>query len=279
MDYLGLDPLLEDALREDIGRGDITSEALRQMFPEGRTDAVPAAVTARESLVVAGWPVFVRVFQLLGDVEIVSGPREGTHVAPGEIGRLKGDPFLLLKGERVALNLFQKTCGIATRTARVVSLVSHTRVRVLDTRKTTPLWRDLEKYAVRIGGGMNHRWRLDDAILIKDNHIEMAGGVAAAVRACRRGAPHLSRVEVEISSSEQLEEAIGAGAEVVLLDNMSPSQVRQAVEAAEGRCRLEASGGITEDNVVEYAETGVDYISMGALTHSVRAADISVVHR
>ena len=277
MDYLSLDPLLRDALREDIGRGDITSEALRQSFPGSREDEAFAAVMAREPLVVAGWPVFFRVFELLGAVEIISPPREGNHVASGEIGRLKGDPFLLLKGERVALNLFQKTCGIATQTARVVSLVSHTGVGILDTRKTTPLWRDLEKYAVRVGGGMNHRWRLDDAILIKDNHIEIAGGVAAAVTACRKGAPHLARVEVEVSTSDQLEEAIEAGAEVVMLDNMSPAQVRQAVGRAAGRCRLEVSGGVTEENVVEYAESGVDFISMGALTHSVSASDISVV--
>ena len=276
MDYLRLDPLLENALREDVGRGDITSEALRQTFPGADGDTAFAAVMAREAMVVAGWPVFVRIFQLLGAVEIISRPREGSHVAPGEIGRLRADPFLLLKGERVALNLFQKTCGIATQTARVVSLVSHTGVGILDTRKTTPLWRDLEKYAVRVGGGMNHRWRLDDAILIKDNHIEIAGGVAAAVRACRKGAPHLARVEVEVSTSDQLEEAIQAGAEVVMLDNMSPAQVRGAVERAAGRCRLEASGGVTAENVVDYAEAGVDFISMGALTHSVRASDISV---
>ena len=276
MDYLSLDPLLQNALREDVGRGDITSEALLRSFPGAGEDRVFAAVMAREPLIVAGWPVFVRVFQLLGAVETVSGPSEGSHVGPGEIGRLRADPFLLLKGERVALNLFQKTCGIATQTARVVSLVSHTGAGILDTRKTTPLWRDLEKYAVRVGGGMNHRWRLDDAILIKDNHIEIAGGVAAAVRACRQGISHLAQVEVEVTTLGQLEEAIEAGAEVVMLDNMSPAEVRQAVEKAAGRCRLEASGGVTAENVVDYAEVGVDFISMGALTHSVRASDISL---
>ncbi len=276
MDFLSLDPLLEGALQEDIGRGDITSEAIRRAIPQSGQSDVQAVVICREPVVVAGWPVFIRVFQLLGEVDVVSAPGEGCHLAPGEIGRLRADPFLLLKGERVALNLFQRTCGIATHTARLVEMVSHTEVRLLDTRKTTPLWRDLEKYAVRTGGGHNHRWRLDDAVLIKDNHIEIAGGVAAAVKACRGSGPHLCRVEVEISSLDQLEEAVDAGADVVLLDNMSPAQARQAVARAASNCQLEVSGGITAENLVAYAETGVDFISIGALTHSVRARDVSV---
>jgi len=275
MDFLSLDPLLEKALHEDIGRGDITSEAIRRAIPQSGQKDVLAMVIGKERLVVAGWPVFLRVFQLLGEVEVVDAPEEGAHFQAGRVGRLRANPFLLLRGERVALNLFQRTCGIATHTANLVEMVSHTGVRLLDTRKTTPLWRDLEKYAVRTGGGNNHRWRLDDAILVKDNHIEIAGGVAAAVEACRAWAPHLGRVEVEISSLDQLEEAIEAGAEVVLLDNMSPAQARQAVERAASRCQLEVSGSITAANLVTYAETGVQFISIGALTHSVRACDIS----
>ena len=275
MDFLSLDPLLEKALHEDIGRGDITSEAIRKAIPQSGQKDVLAMVIGKEPLVVAGWPVFLRVFQLLGEVEVVDAPEEGAHFQAGRVGRLRANPFLLLRGERVALNLFQRTCGIATHTANLVEMVSHTGVRLLDTRKTTPLWRDLEKYAVRTGGGHNHRWRLDDAILVKNNHIEIAGGVAAAVEACRAWAPHLGRVEVEISSLDQLEEAIGAGAEVVLLDNMSPAQARQAVERAASRCQLEVSGSITAANLVTYAETGVQFISIGALTHSVRACDIS----
>ncbi len=275
MDFLSLDPLLEEALHEDIGRGDITSEAVRRAIPQSGQKDVLAMVIGKEPLVVAGWPVFVRVFQLLGKVEVVDAPEEGAHFQAGRVGKLRANPFLLLKGERVALNLLQRTCGISTHTANLVEMVSHTGVRLLDTRKTTPLWRDLEKYAVRMGGGHNHRWRLDDAILVKDNHIEIAGGVAAAVEACRAWASHLGRVEVEISSLDQLEEAIGAGAEVVLLDNMSPAQARQAVERAASRCQLEVSGNITAANLVTYAETGVQFISIGALTHSVRACDIS----
>ena len=276
MDFLSLDPLLEEALQEDIGRGDITSEAIRRAIPQSGQKDVMAMVVGKEPLVVAGWPVFLRVFQLLGNVEVIAAPEEGAYFQAGRVGRLKANPFLLLRGERVALNLFQRTCGIATHTANLVEMVSHTGVRLLDTRKTTPLWRDLEKYAVRTGGGHNHRWRLDDAILVKDNHIEIAGGVAAAVEACRAWTPHLGRVEVEISSLDQLEEAIGAGAEVVLLDNMSPAQARQAVERAASKCQLEVSGGITAANLVTYAETGVQFISIGSLTHSVRACDISL---
>lgn len=276
MDFLSLDPLLEEALQEDIGRGDITSEAVRRAIPQSGQNDVMAMVIGKEPLVVAGWPVFVRIFQLLGNVEIISAPEEGSHFQAGRVGSLKANPFLLLRGERVALNLFQRTCGIATQTANLVEMVSHTGVRLLDTRKTTPLWRDLEKYAVRTGGGHNHRWRLDDAILIKDNHIEIAGGVAAAVEACRAWSPHLGPVEVEISSLDQLEEAIGSGAEVILLDNMSPAQARQAVERVASKCQLEVSGGITAANLVTYAETGVQFISIGALTHSVPACDISL---
>ena len=276
MDFLSLDPLLIGALKEDIGRGDITTEAICKVTSKSVQRDFCAVVICKEPIEVAGWNVFVRVFQLLGLVDVISTPEEGCYFPSGEVGRLQADPFLLLKGERVALNLFQKTCGIATTTARLVKMVEHTGVQLLDTRKTTPLWRDIEKYAVRIGGGKNHRYGLDDAILIKDNHIAIAGSVKAAIEACRFTAPHLCRVEVEVSSLDQLEEAIVAGAEVVLLDNMSPKEARYAVQRASSRCQLEASGGITEDNVVAYAETGVDFISIGSLTHSVRSCDVSI---
>ena len=272
MDFLSLDPLLKAALGEDIGRGDLTTRAIL----DGQASPVSAQVLVREVLAVAGWPVFKRVFQLLGEVECIRENQEGARVQPGIIGSIQGDASVLLGAERVALNLFQRMCGIATRTRQLVDLVAHTDVRILDTRKTMPLWRALDKYAVRCGGGSNHRWGLDDAILIKENHIAMAGSVGAAVSAALRQVSHLGRVEVEVEGLEQLEEAILAGAQVVLLDNMAPDQVRHAVSAAAGRCSLEVSGGVTSKNIVEYAEAGVDFISVGALTHSPVASDISL---
>jgi nicotinate-nucleotide pyrophosphorylase (carboxylating) len=273
---LKLEPLLREALCEDLGDGDITTEAViggRKML-SGR-DAF-AQVVARDVLILAGWPVFSRVFQLLGDAVSEQENREGDLVQPGVIGTIQADASVLLGAERVALNLFQRTCGIATLTRKIVDLVAHTGAQIMDTRKTMPLWRTLDKYAVRIGGGVNHRWSLGDAILIKENHIAMAGGVEKAVSAALQHSPHLGRVEVEVETLAQLQEALSAGAEIILLDNMSPARVRRAVKVAAGICSLEVSGGITLDNVVDYAETGVDFISIGALTHSPPASDISL---
>jgi nicotinate-nucleotide pyrophosphorylase (carboxylating) len=273
MEFLELDPLLTAALREDLGHGDLTTEAIL-----GDSDRPASArIIARQELVLAGWPVFMRVFQLLGEVEGEAHFREGENVGCTEIGRIGGPASILLKGERVGLNFLQRTCGIATRTRELVELVSHTQAKILDTRKTTPLLRSLEKYAVRVGGGHNHRFSLADGILIKENHIAMAGSLAGAYQACRERSPHLNRIEVEVENLQQLEEALSLGAEVVLLDNMTPGQVREAVAISQGRCLLEVSGGVTGANVVAYAEAGADLISLGALTHSSRAADISML--
>ncbi len=274
MDYLELDERIREALREDLGRGDITTGAILG-FRSGRIQA-RAAVIAKQELVLAGWPVFTRVFETLGAVESRCAHREGEKIAPGTIGWVGGEADLLLKGERVALNLLQRMCGIATATRRLVDLVSHTKARILDTRKTTPLWRSLDKYAVRIGGGRNHRMGLDDAVLIKENHIALAGGIEAAIAACRE-ASHLHKVEIEVQDASQMERAIAAGADVVMLDNMSPAQVREAVVRCDGRRPLEVSGGVGEETIVAYAETGVDFISVGSLTHSFRSADISLL--
>ncbi len=274
MEFLNLDTLLLQALREDIGRGDLTTEAVLGSDP---TRTATARVVAREPLVLAGWPVFGRVFQLLGRVEVESTYPEGAWVEPGDLGTAQGTAAVLLKGERVALNLLQRLCGIATRTRRLCEEVRHTSVRLLDTRKTTPLWRDLEKYAIRVGGGCNHRSGLDDGILIKENHVALAGGVASAVAACRRRASHLQKIEVEVGTLAELEEALAAGADVVLLDNMTVSQVLEAVAKAEGRCQLEVSGGLDESSLRAYAESGVDFLSVGALTHSIRSCDISLL--
>lgn len=274
MNHLNLDPLLLQALREDIGRGDRTTEAV---LAGRQAVRARASVIARERLVLAGWPVFQRVFELLGPVQGECGFREGEWVEPGEIGSLVGSAELLLKAERVALNLLQRMTGIAGRTRILADRIAHTSAILLDTRKTAPLWRELDKYAVRTGGGRNHRWGLDDGILIKENHIAMAGGVEAAVAACRRHASHLERIEVEVQDFGELKEALAAGADVILLDNMSPEEVGSAVELCDGRCRLEVSGGLSEATIEAYAETGVDFLSVGALTHSVRAADISLL--
>ncbi len=276
MDFLSLDPLLRQALQEDLGRGDITTEAILQSNPHA--DGVRTAqVLARQRMILAGWPVFIRVFQLLGPVSGQVRYGEGEWVEPGCLGTLEGSVSFLLKAERVALNFLQRLCGIATRTRGCVDRAGSGHVRVLDTRKTTPLWRTLEKYAVRMGGGQNHRMGLDDGVLIKENHIAAAGGVRAAVEACRERSGHLQQIRVEVTDQDELAAALDAGADVVLLDNMTVEQVRRSVAACVGRCLVEASGGITGRNVQAYAETGVDFISMGSLTHSAASSDISLM--
>lgn len=278
MDFPSLDRLLEEALLEDVGRGDVTTDSiLQELGPRAGAARIRAKVIAKEHLVLAGWPVFIRTFEIIGPIEAEVAFKEGDEIPPGRIGTLFAHPSLLLKGERVALNLLQRASGIATLTKKYVDLTRHTGVKILDTRKTTPLLRALEKYAVRIGGGKNHRFGLDDGVLIKENHIAVAGGIKAAVQACRKRATHLQKIEVEVRDAEELREAMEAGADVILLDNMAPQQVREAVKIAGGRSLLEVSGGVREGNIVEYAETGVDFISLGALTHSSRAVDISMV--
>ena len=283
MDLLSLEPLLKAALQEDLGHGDLTTEAISK-GSAGNSSGVSflARVEAREELVLAGWPVFRRVFQLLGKVQDEVNFSEGSEVGTVTIGVLRAENSVLLRGERVALNFLQRLCGVATTTRKYVDLVAHTPVKLLDTRKTTPLWRSLEKYAVRMGGGYNHRQGLDDGILIKENHLAVAGGIEAAVQACRNRESRnrkdrLQRIEVEVRTVRELEEAIGAGADSVLLDNMAVDDVQRAVQITKGRCLLEASGGINENNVVQYAQTGVDFISLGILTHSYRASDISML--
>ncbi len=274
MDYLELDGRIREALQEDLGRGDITTAAILASH-SGLVQA-RAEVVAKQELVLAGWPVFVRVFRSLGETESECDFREGERIGPGRVGWLAGEAGLLLRGERVALNLLQRMCGIATATRRLVDLVAHTKAQILDTRKTTPLWRSLDKYSVRAGGGRNHRMGLDDAILIKENHIALAGGIEAAIAACR-GASHLHKIEIEVPDIDGLERAIAAGADIVMLDNMTPAQIEQAVVTCRGRCPLEVSGGVSEETIVAYAETGVDFISVGGLTHSYRSADISML--
>lgn len=273
LDKTYLSTMAKSALAEDIGHGDITSE-----FTIPADTTAQARIVCKESIVVAGMPVAEAVFAA-ADARIVAADamRDGERAMPGdELASLTGPARSLLAGERVALNFLQRMSGIATLTARYVELVSGTGARIVDTRKTTPGLRRLEKYAVTVGGGFNHRFGLSDGILIKDNHIAVAGSVTAAIQAARKRAPHTLKIEVEVDSLDKLEEAISAGADIVMLDNMSVDAMREAVRLARGRVALEASGGINESNVREIAETGVDIISVGALTHSARAVDISM---
>ncbi len=276
MNSLNLEPLIRLALQEDIGSGDITTEAILQQ--SRRSDSIlEARLLAKEPFVLAGWPVFIQVFRLLGPVEGESQIAEGNLAQPGLLGSIRARPSVLLQGERLALNFLQRMCGVATLTRKCVDLVAPTKVRILDTRKTTPLWRSLEKYAVRMGGGSNHRLGLYDGILIKENHIVLAGGITQALEACRRRLSHLQKIEIEVTSLDELEEALESGADAVLLDNMEPETVAEAVRLAGGRCQLEVSGGVHEGNLLAYAQAGVDFISLGALTHSYSAVDISFV--
>lgn len=263
--------LIDLALAEDIGPGDITTRAT--IPPEVMAEA---HIRAKEGLTVAGLPVAQAVFaRLEATVGFAASVAEGASVAAGTVlARVIGPAASLLLGERVALNFLMRLSGIATWTRRFVAAVQPHRARIVDTRKTTPGWRVLEKYAVRLGGGANHRYGLFDGILIKDNHIAAAGGIAAAIRRARQEAPHTLKIEVEVQDLPGLQEAIAAGADIVLLDNMDEATLRQAVRQAQGRVKLEASGGMTLDRVARVAATGVDFISVGALTHSAPAVDI-----
>jgi nicotinate-nucleotide pyrophosphorylase (carboxylating) len=271
---LELTRVVTAALDEDLGRGDITTEACVPPSVAGH-----CAFRARTELVVAGGALIVEVFR---QVDVALSVRElvldGTRLPPGGvIARVLGPAASILKGERVALNFVQRLCGVATLTRRYVdALPSGARTRITDTRKTTPGLRALERRAVRAGGGHNHRNDLSSAVLIKDNHVAAAGGVAEAIRRCRELAPHTSRIECEVDSLEQLDQALLAGADVVLLDNFDDTMVERAVAINDGRALLEASGGITLDRVARLATLGVDVISVGALTHSAQAADIGL---
>jgi len=268
-----VDRIIENALDEDIGPGDITTSAI--VDPELKGEA---RLLAKEELVLAGMEIFSRVFSILGPgITVESQFHDGDMVRDGAwIALLKGSMRGILIGERTALNFLQHLSGIATLTRRYVEKTYPATVRVIDTRKTTPGLRILEKYAVRIGGGANHRFGLFDGILIKDNHIATAGSISKAVERLKTRVPHTLRIEIEVTDIESLEEAINAGADAVLLDNMSLEEMSSAVSIAGGRVILEASGGVTLESIGEIAKTGVDLISVGAITHSARSVDISL---
>jgi nicotinate-nucleotide pyrophosphorylase (carboxylating) len=261
-------------LAEDIGRGDRTTQLVVPPGHQGR-----ARIEARSEGVIAGTAVTALCFSEVGgdQVKWVPEAADGDKVGPGDVvARVDGSLAAILTAERTALNLLARLSGVATLTERFVTAIHGTDATIVDTRKTTPGLRMLEKHAVTAGGGTNHRFGLDDGILIKDNHIAAAGGVGVAVQRARAGAPHGLRIEVEVQSLDELIAAMDAGADSVLLDNMPPEQVRRAVEQAGGRVVLEASGGITLANVRDYAATGVDLISVGALTHSAPIIDLSL---
>jgi nicotinate-nucleotide pyrophosphorylase (carboxylating) len=266
--------LIDVALAEDIGRGDLTT----QLTVPGELRAT-AAIVAKQDGVLAGAPLVDRVVAAVGarDAVIRHHASDGAAFAAGaRLISIEGGAADLLVAERTALNFVQHLSGVATLTRRFVDAVGGTRARVVDTRKTTPGLRALEKYAVCAGGGHNHRLGLDDGILIKDNHIVAAGGVAAAVTAARRGAPHTARVQIECASLAQVDEALAAGVDAILLDNMSVDQLAAAVRRIAGRAVVEASGGVTLATIRDIAQTGVDLISVGALTHSAPAIDLSM---
>ncbi|MDR0839574.1 MAG: carboxylating nicotinate-nucleotide diphosphorylase [Oscillospiraceae bacterium] len=271
--FLSLDAFIAAALREDVGTGDITT---RCCVPE---DAVSAGFfRAKERGVVAGLFILPRVFAQL-DAGVVATPlvKEGAEVNSGDIvATIEGNSRAILTGERVALNILQRLSGVATQTAAAVAAVAGTKTRIVDTRKTTPGLRELEKYAVRTGGGVNHRFGLSDGILIKDNHIKASGGITAAITSARKNAPHTLKIEVEAETLEQVAEALDARADVIMLDNMTTQLMAESVKLIAGRALTEASGNMGERDLREVADTGVDFISIGGLTHSVRALDISL---
>ena len=269
-----LDPILRRALEEDIGTGDVTTMATIEPGTQASAELV-----AKEDFVLAGIDVARRVFQLLStETAFEKLISDGQTAKRGDvIAWIKGDAAALLQGERVALNLLQRMCGVATLTSTFVQEVAGTRAVVVDTRKTTPGLRVLEKYAVRMGGGGNHRMALYDAVLIKENHVAAAGGITAAVNRARQRVPHTQKIEVEVRNQDEVAEALAAGADILLLDNMTLTELTAAIELVGDQAITEASGGVNLETVREIAETGVQLISVGALTHSYRAVDISML--
>lgn len=270
---LQADRLIEMALQEDITSEDVSTNAV---MPEYRKGTVQ--LLCKQDGVICGLDVFARTFELLDPAtETKFFVRDGDEVKKGELlAEVTGDIRVLLSGERVALNYLQRMSGIATYTRAMVKLLDGTKTKLLDTRKTTPNMRVFEKYAVRVGGGNNHRYNLSDGVLLKDNHIGAAGGVAAAVKAAKAYAPFVRKIEIEVENLDQLKEALDAGADIVMLDNMPPEDMAEAVRLTRGRAETECSGNVTKENIARLTKLGVDYISSGALTHSSPILDVSM---
>ena len=269
------DKYIKMALEEDINSEDVSTNAVMPAYKKGEVQLI-----CKEDGIIAGLMVFERVFTLLDPATTVTyHVKDGDEVKKGEVlAVVTGDIRVLLSGERTALNYLQRMSGIATYTRSVVGLLEGTKTTLLDTRKTTPGMRIFEKYAVRVGGGANHRYNLSDGVLLKDNHIDAVGGVAQAVKAARAYAPFVRRIEVETENLDMVREAVEAGADIIMLDNMTPDQMAEAIHLINGRAETECSGNVTKENINTIAHLGVDYISSGALTHSAPILDISLKH-
>lgn len=272
---LQADELIRLALQEDITSEDVSTNAVMPTAQQGTVDLI-----AKEDGIMAGLDVYARVFTLLDPATVVTFQvKDGDCVKPGDlIGTVTGDIRVLLSGERVALNYLQRMSGIATYTRQVADLLEGSGVTLLDTRKTTPNCRIFEKYAVRVGGGCNHRYNLSDGVLLKDNHIGAAGSITNAIQMAKAYAPFVRKIEIEVETLEQVKEAVDAGADIIMLDNMTPDTMHQAVELIDGRAQTECSGNITKENIARIREIGVDFVSSGALTHSAPILDISMKH-
>ncbi len=272
LNYLIIDDIIQRGLNEDMPFGDITTSSI---IPKDST--CTASLYVKEDGIICGLPVFERVFTLIGDVKCNLFKKDGDKVSKGEkIGEVKGNTQKVLMGERIGLNLLQRMSGIATTTYRYAKEIEHTKAKVVDTRKITPLYRHIDKYSVLCGGGANHRYSLSDSILIKDNHIDAAGSISNAVALAKKNASFTTKVEVETETKEEVLEAINSKADIIMLDNMSPAMAKEMVSLIDGRAIVECSGNVTIENIKDYAETGTDYISVGALTHSFKVLDISL---
>ena len=270
---LNVDHLIKEALQEDISSEDVTTNAVMKEAVTGEVQLI-----CKQDGVVAGLDVFRRVFEILDEnVKIDFYCKDGDEVKKGELmGVVTGDIRALLSGERVALNYLQRMSGIATYTHSVAKLLEGTKTKLLDTRKTTPNMRIFEKYAVRVGGGYNHRYNLSDGVLLKDNHIGAAGSVTKAVQMAKENAPFVRKIEVEVENLDMVREAADAGADIIMLDNMTPEDMKEAIRIIDGRAETECSGNVTKENIDRLTSLGVDYISSGALTHSAPVLDISL---
>lgn len=270
---MNVDERILSALKEDITSEDITTNSVMRQYHLGEVDLI-----CKQDGVIAGLDVFKRVFELLDDkTEVTFFAKDGDSVKKGDkLGIIRGDIRVLLSGERTALNFLQRMSGIATYTRTIADLLKGSKTKLLDTRKTTPNMRVFEKYAVKVGGGYNHRFNLSDGILLKDNHIGAAGGVKEAVRMAKEYAPFVRKIEVEVENLDMLKEALEAGADIIMLDNMSVEDMKEAVRLCAGRAETECSGNVTKENAARLVDIGVDYISSGALTHSAPILDLSL---
>lgn len=272
---LAADKFIRLALEEDINSEDVTTNSVMPEYKKGDVQLI-----CKEDGIIAGLGVFERVFTLLDpNTKVSFDVKDGDEVKNGQhLATVEGDIRVLLSGERTALNYLQRMSGIATYTNKVAKLLEGTKTTLLDTRKTTPCMRIFEKYAVKVGGGSNHRYNLSDGVLLKDNHIDAAGGVKEAIEAAKAYAPFVRKIEVETENLDMVKEAVEAGADIIMLDNMTPEEMAKAIEIIDGRAETECSGNITKENIAKITAIGVDYVSSGALTHSAPILDISLKH-